>query len=244
MFLPITVGMTVLGGKIYHTSGAILGLCLPWTIIAILGVNIIRKMYPGDVRKMIASNRQTIKDMFLRFSLPSALSGLTYMPALWLVYVMLSLNPTTGFVDCGCYTISTNLRMICILAPTLMNNVFLSILSNSHNKSIDNQRSIYWKNLGISMCLSAVPAIILCIAVKPILTIYKYNVDIYSTPSILIIASSVIEVAWLSMYQLYRHREKMWKALIIIALPRDIVFCLASVLLIPKYGMYGDCDLD
>jgi O-antigen/teichoic acid export membrane protein len=178
-------------------------------------------------------------NIFLKFSLPSALSGLSYMPILWLANCFLVRQPG-GYTQMAYYAAATNLRVVVLFLPQLMNNVGMSLLNNAMGLGdYARCRKVFWGNLALIFASSLVGAVALGMFGPFVLSLFGKNFDEGYSVLLMLLASTMVETLMQGTYQIIQSQGRMWLSLFAIALPRDLTILLTSLALIPDHGALG-----
>lgn len=179
------------------------------------------------------------RDIFFRFALPAALSGLFSMPSLWLVNTILVRQPD-GYSQMGLYSAANSLRMVILILPQLINNVSMSLMNSQ--KGLGNHadyKKVFWLNLAITSIIVLIGVLLICIFGGCILRIF--GKDFTSGHSVLmVLALAVIpEALAMAVYQVIQSQGKMWLSFAAVVLPRDCTNIVAAYWLIPAFGAIG-----
>jgi O-antigen/teichoic acid export membrane protein len=172
-------------------------------------------------------------------ALPAGLAGLVTVPALWGVNLAISRLPD-GLALVGIFAIIHQIRQAALYFPTLLNAVSFSVSSRLLGAGTRNEaKAVFSTNVVLNAGFGLIMAIILFAFAPQILGLWKIS----SPPGIyalrLLALSLVPELAATSVYQLVQSSGLMWRSLFQIALPRDLLLCILSVMLLPQFGLAG-----
>jgi O-antigen/teichoic acid export membrane protein len=177
--------------------------------------------------------------VFYRFSLPGALSGLTAAPALWLGQVFL-VRQDGGYDELALYSAAYNLMIIVLFLPNVTNNVGMSLINNMRGQRNALQyRRVFWMNLLSTATIVVLGASMMAIGGKYALGAYGTNFYIGLPVLLLLLAASIPEALTIAMNQVLQSSERMWRALLLINLPRDLTIPVTAYLLVPSLGAVG-----
>jgi O-antigen/teichoic acid export membrane protein len=179
------------------------------------------------------------REVILRFTLPAALSGLSSMPALWLSNAFL-VRQVSGYSQMALYAAATNLRVLILLLPQLINNVGMSLLNNAKGSGdAKRYRKVFWVNLGMSTIVTVVSAAFMAIFGLYVLPIYGRGFDQGYPVLLVLMASTIIEVLTIAVFQTIQTQARMWLSLFVVSLPRDTLIILMAYWLAPGSGATG-----
>jgi O-antigen/teichoic acid export membrane protein len=228
-----------LGTRMWGLSGAIGGLgfgaMVQWLIFRLVIKQVCRE---SKIR--VAWNGVWLeRSLFLVFTLPAALSGLTTFPGLWLSSAFLARLPG-GFSQMGLYSAASSFRVMVIFLPTLMNRVTMSILNNQ--KGTGNWSS-YKRVFATNILLNAASVIggILAIAAigVPLLRLFGKDFTIGYDVLIVVLLSALPEALAVSIVQVVHSEARLWLSFFAIALPKDCSLVALAYVLTPAYGALG-----
>ena len=179
------------------------------------------------------------RSVLLRFALPSALGGLTAMPALWLANTFLVQHPD-GFRQLGLYSAAFSLKAAVMLLPIAVNGVGGAIM-NSYMAPKDHSlyRHAYWSNVVATTCVAFLAALFVIIFGEFLLNFFGREFLSAHAALIILMVCTVPEALAISLYQVIQTREKMWWSLIAVSIPRDCLIVIAAYFLVGERGATG-----
>lgn len=179
------------------------------------------------------------RDIVVRFSIPAALSGFSSMPALWLANTFLVRQPG-GYAQMALYTAATNLRIIVLLLPQLLNNVGMSLLNNIKGLGDTRRyRKVFWGNLGLTAGITLTGAVVMILFGPTLLSFFGRSFSDGYSVLLVLMMSTLIEGLTVAVYQIIQSQGKMWLSLFAVALPRDLLIVLLAYVFTPVYGAMG-----
>ena len=172
-----------------------------------------------------------------RFALPAGLAGFVTMPCLWLVMVLVARQPD-GLSLVAIFAVAHQVRLAVLQLPSLLNSVSFSVLSRlkGRNEAGDFRR-VFWSNLIVSLCFSALLVTGLILAADQVLGLYGGKFTAGRWLLIILLVSVLPEMLAISFYQLIQSAGSMWQSLFVVVIPRDLSYLLVAALLLPAYGL-------
>lgn len=170
-------------------------------------------------------------------ALPAGLAGLVTVPALWAVNLAISRLPD-GLVLVGIFAIAHQIRQAALYFPTLLNAVSFAVSSKMLGAGTAHEaKAVFNTNLFVNVAFGSIIAVVTAIFAPQILSLW--NVSSAESVQILriLMLSLIPELAATSIYQVIQSSGLMWRSLFQIALPRDAILCILSVLLLPQFGL-------
>lgn len=146
--LPILLTATYLGGLNGTLWGLSFHLIINWYLNRVL---IRKKVSEMDVRIDKSKVYPVIKRL-LQFSYPLAIKEIIYSICNWAVFYLLLVK--TDFAQVGVFNSAYQLAQLILFIPASMLNVFLSVLTNHSDDSID-YNSLIKKNLVLTLIITA-----------------------------------------------------------------------------------------
>ncbi len=177
--------------------------------------------------------------VLFKFALPAALGGLSFMPALWLSNTFLVRQPG-GYAQVALYAASSNLRVLVLFLPQLLNNVGMSLLNNAKGAGDPKRyRRIFWGNFLVTTLATLLGAAGTGFLGPALLGLFGREFGAGYPVLLVLMASTLIESLMLATYQIIQSQGRMWLSLFAVALPRDITIALLAYLLAPGHGALG-----
>jgi O-antigen/teichoic acid export membrane protein len=231
--------LCIAGAYVGGREGALAGLaasaCVQWLALGFfLRRERLRQGIGIDYRGVIEE-----RDIALKFSLPAALSGFSSMPALWLANAFLVWQPG-GFAQMALYAAATNLRVIVLLVPQLLNNVGTSLLNNAKGLGdTERYRRVFWSNLGLTASVTIVSAFAMALLAPSLLAFFGRSFSEGYPILVVLLVASIVEGLTVAIYQSIQSQSRMWLSLFGVALPRDALIVLIAYALTPDKGAVG-----
>lgn len=163
-----------------------------------------------------------------RFALPAGLSGFVTVPAQSVVMAILARLPG-GAELVGLYAAATQIRLIALQMPTLLNSVTVSVLNNLKGKAQHGEfRSLYATNAVATVFAALLVLIPLALFLPQVLAAYGESFVWQGWYAHVLLLSVLPEVVSSALYQMVQAAERMWQSLLWIAIPRDFSFVALS----------------
>jgi O-antigen/teichoic acid export membrane protein len=179
------------------------------------------------------------RGIFTKFSVPAALSGFSTMPALWLANAFLVRQPD-GYAQMALYAAATNLRVLVLFLPQLMNNVGVSLLNNAKGLGDTvRYRKLFWGNLWVTGGMTLAAAAAMTFFGPTLLAVFGRSFGEGYPVLLVLLASTLLESLTVAVYQIIQSQGRMWLSLSTVALPRDTLIVLLAAVLTPIYGALG-----
>jgi O-antigen/teichoic acid export membrane protein len=238
-FAVLTCCGSAAGAVLAGPTGAVVGLTI---------VSIARLLMQGvDVRKKIsalgsstrASDVQGERRLLLRYAAPAALAGLSTMPALWVANAALARSPE-GLEAVAALSVALAIRSLVLFLPNVTDSVTTSFLgARLGARDLAGFRQLLLQNVAICTVVAASVAIVLWLVSDWLLAIY--GTEYLSASRLLpwLLFSAVTQAGSAAIYQVVSMSGKMWASLFAIALPRDLLFALLSLILAAQHGALG-----
>ena len=228
---------TAIGAWLGQVTGALVGFVLASAFrSAAFGYML------GVVRRMHGVPNTATLDpqefwLIWRFALPAGLAGFVTMPCLWLVTVLVARQPD-GLSLVAMFAVAHQVRLAVLQLPALLNSVSFSVLSRlkGRNEAGDFRR-VFWSNLIVSLCFSALVVTVLILVADQVLGLYGGKFTAGRWLLIILLVSVLPEMLATSFYQLIQSAGRMWQSLFLIAIPRDLLYLLLAALFLPTYGV-------
>lgn len=179
------------------------------------------------------------RSVFLKFALPSALSGLISMPALWLANTFLVQQPG-GFSEMALYSVASSIRSFALFLPLISNRVTMSLLNNQKGLNDEYRyRKIFYANISVTFLSLLIGTILIWLYGPWFLNIFGREFeDGYPVLSVLLLAT-IIDGISQSVYQIIQSHQQMWLSFWAVVVPRDMIIVSLAYVLSPTYGALG-----
>lgn len=175
----------------------------------------------------------------LRFTLPAGLSSLVTLPCHWLVTALVAREPG-GLALAGLFMAATQIRLVVVQLPIMLNSVSFAVLSRLRGQHrADEYRQVFWANMAGSALLCLLVAGAAALLAAPIMAGYGSEFAAGQAVLLILLASVVPEVLALSAYQLVQSSGRMWRSLLLIIGPRDLLYLALAAAWLPTHGAHG-----
>jgi O-antigen/teichoic acid export membrane protein len=179
------------------------------------------------------------RKIIYRFALPTAISGFSSMPALWMANAFL-VRQQGGYSQMGLYGSASNLKSLVIFLPFLLNNVSMSLLNSQRGAGDEGRyRKVFWTNMAFTAGVALAGAILVAASGKLLLRMYGKDFTEGYPVLVVLMGASIFECITLASYQIVQAQERMWLSFFAIALPRDAMIAALAYLLTPHQGAMG-----
>lgn len=166
--LPLIIGGVHLGGL----EGAVWGLGLSMAINWLVNSVALRREASQAGIPLSYDLCWTERDVLWRFSFPVILTGVLVTPVNWVCAAML-VNRPGGYAELGIYNAAIQWQAALAFLPTLLSQVLLPILSDSHSNEGQHQtRKTLSTILGVFLAVTVLPAVVLAWAAPWIVVAY------------------------------------------------------------------------
>jgi O-antigen/teichoic acid export membrane protein len=179
------------------------------------------------------------REVIYSFALPTAISGFSSMPALWMANAFL-VRQQDGYSQMGLYGSASNLKSLVLFLPLLLNNVSMSLLNSQRGAGDEvRYRKVFWTNLVFTAAMALAGAALVAASGKWLLRLYGKDFTEGYMVLVVLMGASIFECVTLASYQIVQAQGKMWLSFFAIALPRDAMVVVLAYLLIPSHGAMG-----
>jgi len=179
------------------------------------------------------------RGIVFRFAVPSAMSGLTSVPALWLAVMFLVRQPN-GYSQMGLYSAAYSLMVLVLFVPNIANNVCTSLINNERGRgNIPQYRRLFWTNAVVTGGMVAAGAVVVASVGPTLLGFFGKNFPQGSLALLILVVAAVPEMLGIAMNQLIHSLGKMWRSFFSVSLPRDLAIPVFAYLLAPAHGATG-----
>jgi O-antigen/teichoic acid export membrane protein len=168
----VSVPMTVLGATLGGLDGVLFGLACSSLVNCALSNFEIRRLCSANAITIDYKRCHTERQMLLRFSLPSLLSGLVVAPATWACNAILA-RQAAGFADLAAINIGYQWRTVILFVPAAVSNILLPMLAAmSKNGSTLESDKLIKKNVALTLLIAALTASVVIAASPMIMRAY------------------------------------------------------------------------
>jgi O-antigen/teichoic acid export membrane protein len=232
------VGGVVLGGWAGGANGAVIGLAASGVVQVLLLDAALRRAMRTLQLPVVRAEVGRERDILLHWVLPNLIGGLTSVPALWALQAILANRVGTTVV--GFYTAAVNLMTVVLVLPNVAVSVGMALLSHSQGGvDASARRAVLQWNLLFTSVATAGGALVVGLAGGWLLTRYGRDFESALPALRILLGAAVIEGLGTVANQLVQSRRRVWLALGLINLPRDLAFPLLAWWFTPRYGVTG-----
>jgi len=161
------------------------------------------------------------------------------MPALWLANAVL-VRQAGGYSQMALYAAATNLRIVVLLLPNLLNNVGMSVLNNVRGLgNLKQFRKAFWSNLALTAGVTAISAIVMTAVGPYALVIFGRRFEGGYPVLVALMVSTIFEILMQATYQIVLTHGKMWLSFFAVVFPRDLLVVVLAFVFAPKSGALG-----
>jgi O-antigen/teichoic acid export membrane protein len=174
-----------------------------------------------------------------KFALPASLAGLITLPCLWTVTALVARQPD-GLAWVALFSVTHQIRLAVLQLPTLLNAVSFSVLSRL--KGLGEQaafRQVFWSNLSVGLAFVSAVVGVLSLLAGEVLSLYGGGFADGQRLLIILLLSTILELLGSTVYQVVQSKGRMWRSLLLVALPRDLIYVALAVMLIASQGLQG-----
>ncbi len=234
-YLLLGTGGAYLGGRNGALGGIVLSLCLQSMTLAVLMRSELRRWGITVARREMSRERGAD----LHFALPSALTGLSTMPALWLATAVLVRQPG-GYREMALYAAAASLRTLVMFVPQLGNSVGIALVNNARAEASHRQYlRAFWANMAVVCATALAGAAVVALLGPQLLSMFGRDFRSGYSVLLVLLLASLFEAGVLAAYQPLQSEGRMWLSMFAVALPRDALLVALAWLLAPGHGALG-----
>jgi O-antigen/teichoic acid export membrane protein len=179
------------------------------------------------------------RSILLGFTLPAAISGLTFLPALWFGSTILVRRPE-GYTQMALFSAAYTLTTAVLFIPNITNVVGWSLLNHHKGQGQSKlYRSTFWINLAIAGAVVLLGASALSLLGLEVLRLFGKGFTDGYTVLLIMLAAAIPQAVALAIYQHLQSQERMWLSFFGVVLPRDVLLVTLACYLIPHHGASG-----
>jgi O-antigen/teichoic acid export membrane protein len=177
--------------------------------------------------------------MINRFALPAAVSGLTFLPALWLGDTILVRRPG-GYAQMALFSVAYALMTAVLFIPNITFVVGWSLLNHHKGQGqADHYRTMFKMNLAVAGAAALAGASVLAVLGQEILGLFGKSFTGGYSVLLIMLAAAIPQALALAVLQHLQSQERMWLSFFAVVLPRDVLLVALAYYLIPHYGARG-----
>lgn len=179
------------------------------------------------------------RSILTKFALPAAISGLTFLPALWLGNAILARQPD-GYNQLAAFSVAYSLMTAVLFVPSISNSVGWSLLNHHRGRGEQGQyRGTFLVNLLICAGCVLVGASALGALGPAILRLYGKSFADGHLVVLVMLGASIPQALALAALQHLQSQARVWFSFLIVILPRDLLLAVLAYRLIPRHGAVG-----
>jgi O-antigen/teichoic acid export membrane protein len=179
------------------------------------------------------------KSVVLRFALPAAITAYFSLPMIWLGNSFLVRQPG-GYAEMAVYAAASNLRMLVLFLPQVLNTVSLTVLNNVKGHCDPKKyQMLYRNNVLTILVLTLMVAGLASFIAPPALKVFGKDFMAGTMVLQVLLCSTVFEGLSIALYQHLQAQEKLWSTLFWITAPREGLFFVLAMILTPTKGALG-----
>ena len=236
----VTIALIAAGAKSAGVTGAIVGLSVATAIRWYLHHRALKKEFRDAGIAISTQGMWRELPLLYGFAIPATLSGYLMIPALWITNAWLVRQPN-GYAHLAQFAAAQTLRLMVMFVPLLLNQVGLSVLNNTRwGNTAESYASVHRMNRIALTGTTAVFAVLVGVCGRYVLRIF--GSDFASggdTVLWILLASAVMESAFLGAYQAIQAAGRMWAAMLTIAIPWQVAFVTSAFFLVPRFAAAG-----
>jgi O-antigen/teichoic acid export membrane protein len=179
------------------------------------------------------------RQILLKFALPAALCGLTFLPSLWIGTTILVRQPN-GFSQMALFSAAYILMAGVLFIPNNTYVVGWSILN--HHKG-ERRPDSYWGIFTMNLLVVGVVSVFgsLGVAILGTWLLRLFGKAFVAGHEVLLVmlAAAISQSLTLAVLQHLQSQERMWLSLFAVILPRDLILVALAVYLVPRHGALG-----
>jgi len=235
VYLLATIG----GARIQGVSGAAIGLLVSALAQSLILSWMLHKEKRAQSVPNLAAPFAEERNLLLRFAVPAALSGLTSVPVLWAIQALVARSPF-GFEAVAGYAAGLNFLTVVLFVPTIVNSVAMPWINRRRALAGGaGFRNALRTNLLLTATITGAAVVLLALIGRPLLGLYGSDFRNDYAAVLVLLVAALPEALTIALNQSLQARERMWRALVGINLPRDLIILIAAGLLVPRYGALG-----
>lgn len=173
------------------------------------------------------------------FAIPSVLSGVVMLPAIWVPNLLLARLPS-GTEEVGAYHAANQLRVLALQLPLVLNSVAVSVLNHQRGQG-DHQayKDVFWANLWVTLLAGATSILVLGVFSNEVLGLFGQDFTRAQGLLLILLAAVIPEIIAPASYQHIQAQARMWLLLFGVVIPRDFALVGLSWLLAERFGALG-----
>jgi O-antigen/teichoic acid export membrane protein len=235
----IAVSTIAFGAWVKGLNGAVIGLSISAFARCLIHYIWLRMESRAQGIKACYRGLSQEKAVITKFAIPAAISGYYTMPMIWLANTLLVRQPG-GYSEMALYASSSSVRLLVLFIPQVVNTVSLSILNNIKGSGdLQRYKRVYTANVLIIFIATVTVGLAIGLFGDVVLGVFGRDFSAGKTVLQILMISAVFEGSSIALYQHLQAQERIWTTLLLINIPRDTLFILASLYLVSWRGAVG-----
>lgn len=179
------------------------------------------------------------KAIVFNFAFPAAIAGYYSMPMIWLANSFLVREPG-GYGEMALYSAATNLRILVLFLPNVMNTVGRSVLNYEKAKGdVVHYHRVFRSNVIHILLITLAGVLVVGVFGRPILQLFGKEFRAGYVLLWLLLISGLFDGMGIALHQYVQCEARIWLALFSVNLPRETFLVTASYFLVQPYGGVG-----
>lgn len=231
--------LSCLGAYFYGLDGALLAFLVSafvrWLLFKIILIDVMKKFNINNNVKIQPGDWAVLRT----FMLPAGMASLVTLPCIWGVTMLIARQPG-GVTWVALFSVANQIRQMILQFPAMLNSVTFAALSKlKGSDENDKFHQVFKTNMMIGVAIVFFELVLFLLGRDYVLGIY--GEDFLQARDLLVILtiSTIPEIISMSLYQLIQSHGAMWRSLFLIMGPRDIIYLMTSIAMLPAYGLSG-----
>ncbi len=180
-----------------------------------------------------------LRPILVNFALPAAISGLTYLPAIWIGNAILVRQPN-GYAQMALFSAAFTLMAAVLFIPNNTYVVGWSILNRYKGLGqSEGYRSTFKTNLYVVGAAATAVALALAVLGPEILRLFGKDFPAGDRILLVMLAAAIFQALTLAVLQHLQSQERAWFSFLAVIMPRDVLLITLAYYLIPRSGAFG-----
>lgn len=223
----------------FGLEGAFTGLLVSGAVGCwLLGQVVVRECRKQSIR-IQAAYFPELRSILLHFALPAAISGLTFLPALWIGNAVL-VRGRDGYGQMALFSAAFMLMNAVLFVPNNTHVVGWSILN--HHKGVGQlagyRRTFAW-NLAFIGTAAVAGSLAIGLTGPELLRVFGRDFGAGSTVLRILLSAAIPQALTLAILQHLQSQERVWFSFLAVILPRDVLLVGLGLILTPRHGAIG-----
>ena len=177
--------------------------------------------------------------LLANFALPAAISGLSYLPAVWIGNAILVRQPD-GYAQMAIFSAAFLLMTAVLFVPNNIHVVGWSILNHHKGRGESAAyRSIFRTNLAVVGAAAVGAALVLSVAGGELLRLFGKDFAGGYKILLVMLLAAIPQALTLAVLQHLQSQERMWFSFFAVILPRDLLLAALGFYLTVRHGAAG-----